>query len=207
MFKNCERSVYRPRTVAFAMVIGLASVIAASAQTSAPGADPNRVLIKARGAGPPIGVPTVLLMQLKKDLGDSEDLPKTVDLLAQQLQVQKLSLVDPRSANSTRSFPQDAEFYWLSGPTGYCGAGGRCSSQLYWASLSAATSGRLYPTTELEDGSAFNTSPTVLRRSSHGLFDLDLYQATGRGLEDAREIDITLTFDGHRYVIRIKKQP
>jgi hypothetical protein len=84
-------------------------------------------------------------MQLKKDLGDSGYFPKTVDLLAQQLEVEKLSLVDPRNANSTRSFPQDAEFYWLSGPAGNCGAGGRCSSQLHWASPSAATSGRLFP--------------------------------------------------------------
>jgi hypothetical protein len=206
MFKNCESSVYRPGTVTFAMVIGLASVMAASAQTGATGADPNRLPIE-RWGGPPIGVPTVLLMQLKKDLGDSEYVPKTVDLLAQQLKVEKLSLVDPRNANSTRSFPQDAEFYWLSGPAGNCGAGGRCSSQLYWASPSAATSGRLFPTTELEDGSAFNTSPTVLRRSSHGLFDLELYQAVANDLKDVREIDTILTFDGHRYVIRIKKQP
>lgn len=184
MFKNSERSGYWPRTVAFATVIGLASVIAASAQTSAPGADPNRVSIEASGAGRPIGVPTVLLVQLKKDLGDS--------------------------TNSTRSFPPDAEFYWLSGPHANCGAGGRCSSQLYWASPSAATSGRLFPTTELEDERAFNTSPSVLRRSSHGLFDVVLDQmlrTTDVPFEDARPIVTTLTFDGHRYVIQSKKQP
>lgn len=183
-------------------------VIFGSAQTSAPGADPNRVYIEASGAAPPVGVPTVLLVQLKKDLGESDDFPKTVDLLAQQIQVQKLALVDPRNTNSTRSFPRDAEFYWLSGPRANCGAGGRCSSQLYWASPSAATSGRLFPTSGLEDESAFNTSPSVLRKSSHGLFDLALDQmlrTTDVPFEDARAIVTTLTFDGHRYVIQSKK--
>jgi hypothetical protein len=199
MFKNCERSVYRPATVTFAIVIGLASVTAASAQKGTPGADPNRVPVEQRLGGAPIGVPTLLLVQLKKDLGESEGLPKTVALLAHELEVEKLSLVDPRNASSPRSFPQDVEFYWLSGPAANCGAGGRCSSQLYWASPSAATSGRLL----LEN--AFNQAPSVLRRSSHGLFDLDLYQSVATE-DEARPTATRLTFDGQRYAIQIKKK-
>jgi hypothetical protein len=208
MVRKRARSVCQPPTVMFATLIGLAWVLAASAQTGALRADPDRVPIEGDIRGHPISVPTVLLVQLKKDLGDNEYLPKTVDLLARRLKIEKLSLVDPRSAMSPRSFPKDAEFYWLSGPApAFCGSGG-CSSQLYWASPSAATSGRLYPTTEPEVRSAFNRSPSVLPRSTNGLFDLSLSEASDSHPGSRRPIlllDATLTFDGQRYVIQIKK--
>lgn len=199
----------RPHSVRFATAFWLAWVLIASAQTGAPRADPDRVPVDGDTPGHPIGVPTVLLVQLKKDLGDSEFIAKTVDVFAQQLTTAKLSLVDPRSVMSAHSFPQDAEFYWLSGPNpAFCGSGG-CSSQLYWASPSAGTSGRLFPTTRQEDDSAFNKSPSVLPGSTHGLFDLSLYQASdrNRGRGPTRSLDTTLTFDGQRYVMQVKKKP
>ncbi len=160
--------------------------------------------------GRPIRVPTVLLVRLKKDLGEGEYLPKTLDLLAQGLKAQALSLVNPRSATSAPSFPRDVEFYWLTGPApGFCGSGG-CSSQLYWVSPSAATSGLLFPTTLPEEANAFNRSPVVLRGSTNGLFDLDLFEASTAHPGSRRAApapEATLTFDGHRYVVRLKKQP
>lgn len=195
----------------FATFIGLAWAVAASAQTGVLATVPDRLAIE-EVPGRSISMPTVLLMQLKKDLekdlGESEYLPKTVELLARALTAQKLSLVDPRSAMSARSFPKDVEFYWLTGPApALCGSGG-CSSQLYWASPSAATSGRLFPTTDPEGGSAFNRSPTVLRASTNGLFDLELWEASGShpgGRGPGHPPGTTLTFDGHRYIIRIEK--
>ena len=150
--------------------------------------------------GRSIGIPRALLDELKKDLGTDESLPKTVDRLAQQLTTERLSLADPRSAMSDRHFPQDAEFYWLSGPTGFCGSGG-CSTQLYWVSPSSAKAGRLFPGAEREEAGSFNKSPTVLEQSSNGLFDLSLYQATGQ-VDGDHEPDIALAFNGRQYVVQ-----
>src|SRR5678809_118251 len=102
MLKKRERSACQPLTLIFAALIGCACVLAASAQTGTSSADADRLSIEGDIPGHPIRVPTLLLRQLKKDLGESEYLPKTVDLLARQLKIKKLSLADPRAAMSTR---------------------------------------------------------------------------------------------------------
>jgi hypothetical protein len=150
--------------------------------------------------GRSIGVPRALLSQLQKDLGTDELLPKTVDRLAQQLTTEKLSLVDPRSATSHRRFPADAEFYWLSGPAAFCGSGG-CATHLYWVSPASAKAAKIFPSAEREDVASFNKSPTVLTRSTNGLFDLSLFQATGQPDGD-HEPDLALAFDGRQYVVQ-----
>jgi hypothetical protein len=152
--------------------------------------------------GRSIGIPRALLSQLQKDLGTDESLPKTTERLAQQLTTEKLSLVDPRSATSDRRFPPDAEFYWLSGPAGFCGSGG-CAARLYWVSPASAKTGKIFPS---GDDDAFNKSPTVLRRSTNGLFDLELYQASGQ-VDGDHEPDVPLAFDGRQYVVQPVQPP
>ena len=174
-----------------------------TAQTAALKPDAERVLVDAVIPGHPIGVPKVLLSQLKKDLGNDEFLPKTVDLLARQLNTEKLSLVDPRGVRSSRSFPQDAEFYWLWGPAAFCGSGG-CATQLYWTSPSSASAGRLFPGAGPENAVSFNKSPTVLTRSTNGLFDLSLFEASDS--QRTRPLETTLTFDGQQYVVRTSRR-
>ena len=205
MFLCLGRKVFITFTVISLSICTLVSVASAQAR-GALTPEPERVLIAVAIPGHPIGVPRILVQQLKKDLGDDEFLPKTIDLLAQQLTVEKLSLVDPRSAASGRRFPGDAEFYWLSGPAAFCGSGG-CFSQLYWASPSTTASGRLFPTTKDEDGVAFDVSSYVLPRSANGLFDVSLAEATRRPVRNSTQSpDTTLTFDGQRYIIQSKKE-
>jgi hypothetical protein len=208
MVKTRGRFVGPPLTAIFVTLMGLARVLAASAQTGASSVDADRVLIDSNIPRHPVSVPAVLLVQFKKDLGDGEYIPETLNLLAAQLTIQKLSLIDSRSALSPRGFPNDTEFYWVSGPAANCGSGG-CSSQLYWASPSVAASGRLFPSDQREEGSAFNRSPTVLRRSTNGLFDLSLDEAADSHPGSRPQTSpptTTLAFDGHRYLIQTKKR-
>ena len=191
------------RGLAVSAVIGLILFLAwprgSPPPTGALKPDSDRVPVEVV-PGRSIGVPRALIGQLKTDLGSDESLPKTVDRLAQQLTVERLSLVDRRSVKPRRRFPQDAEFYWLSGPAGFCGSGG-CATQLYWVSPSSARAGRLFPGAEREEAGSFNKSPTVLTRSSNGLFDLSLFQATGQPDGD-HEPDTALAFNGRQYVVQ-----
>ena len=155
--------------------------------------------------GRSIGIPRALLSQLQTDLGTNEFLPKTVDRLAQQLTTEKLSLLDPRSAPADRRFPPDAEFYWLSGPAGFCGSGG-CATQLYWVSPASGKAGKIFPAAKREDAASFNKSPTVLAHSTDGLFDLSLSQASGQPDGD-HEPDIALAFNGRQYVVQPAPSP
>lgn len=190
----------------FTTLIGCACAMAAgvAAQTGAPIALPDRIAIESDVPGPSISVPTVLLVRIKKDLGEGEFMPKTLKLLAQGLTVRALSIVNPRSATSGPNFPRDVEFYWFTGPApAFCGSGG-CSSQLYWVSPSAAASGLLFPATGPDEASAFNRSPLVLSGSTNGLFDLLLFEASDRHAGSRGAVQTpgpTLRFDGHRYVL------